>query len=372
MYLLSQLLITQTFKITNMKTNILKNKSAIKKVYGYSSAVELIGVLVVFTFLILYSNNFLEEERQTRFTNQLVDQSKSFSGEAIKYIEDNYRTLLQKSLIQTDNVIPYGTLGGYTTKGGFPQTNNLQTPCLYITSAGANTLRAYIIFGATNLKVKKLDKKTIGKIAQGISGSAGDLVNNNGSYVITGYSENELSLSQSTVNNIIQQCGFVSPLPSDSLVINLSKNTSLFAPIEGNIDSQTTFAESDPTLKKTAIVGDNSQNTMQTNIYLDNIIKESNLHTVYYCDATKLPQGDAETICQDTANKEKIFMYVGSAKWVSSIMDDTSHSCIATAQAHFYSNTQVLRCNGVNFSKQGSFCPATTTKQINNLGNKNC
>ena len=335
-----------------MTNNILR----IKKVYGYSSAVELIGVLVVFLFLILYSNKFLEDERQSRLTNQFVDQAKSFSGEAVRYIEDNYRVLLQTSLSQTDNVIPYGTLDDYSTSGDLSQTNNLQTPCLYVTNGGNNTLRAYIIFGATNSNIKKLDKKTIGKIAQGIGGNAGDLVNNKGSYVISGYSENELTLSQTTINNIISQCGFISPLPSDSLIINLSKNINLFAPIVGGIDSNSTFNDADPSLKKNS--GDSRLNTMQTNIYLDNVVKESNLHTEYYCDVGQLPLVDSETTCQNTANTEGIYMYADTASWVSSIMGDDGN-CIATAQAHFYSITQQITCNGVNFPDASSFCPQT-------------
>ena len=312
-----------------MTNNILR----IKKVYGYSSAVELIGVLVVFLFLILYSNKFLEDERQSRLTNQFVDQAKSFSGEAVRYIEDNYRVLLQTSLSQTDNVIPYGTLDDYSTSGDLSQTNNLQTPCLYVTNGGNNTLRAYIIFGATNSNIKKLDKKTIGKIAQGIGGNAGDLV-----------------------NNIISQCGFISPLPSDSLIINLSKNINLFAPIVGGIDSNSTSNDADPSLKKNS--GDSRLNTMQTNIYLDNVVKESNLHTEYYCDVGQLPLVDSETTCQNTANTEGIYMYADTASWVSSIMGDDGN-CIATAQAHFYSITQQITCNGVNFPDASSFCPQT-------------
>ena len=328
-----------------MRINHLVNKS--KYISGYSSAIELIGVLAVFAFVILFSNQFLKEELRNRRTNQLVDQGKSFSAQAIRYIEDDYRVLLQQLINQSEIVIPYSRLIAYSSKGVTNQINNLQTTCLYVTSGGANILRAYIIWGATSAKVRKLDKKTIGEIVHGLGGNAGDLINNNGIYVISGYTENELSLSQSTINNITQGCGFISPMPSDSLIINLTKNINLFAPISGRVDSQSTFNDSDPTLKKNSR-GNNKLNTMQTNVYLDNVVKESDIHTVSYCDPRHLPVSDAEAICSNYASIQGIHMYAKTASWVSSIMDNTTQSCVATASAHFYNITPVLTCNGVN------------------------
>ena len=340
--------------IQNRKKNTIPTNA--RYIYGYTSAVELIGMLTVLIFLIVFANNYLKEQSNTRFNNQLIDQSKSFSSEAIKYIEDNYRSLSQVSLTKTDIVLSYATISGYGVEGVSAQSNNLQTPCLYITNGGANLIKAYIVFGATNSKIKKLDRKTIGEIAHGLGGSAGDLVNNNGIYLLTGYSENNQIFSQSTIDNIIGQCGFVSPLPSDSLIIDISKNISLFAPIKGDIDTQSTFNDADPSLKKNA--GDLVLNTMQTNIYLDNIVKESTLHTEYYCDAGQLPLADAQSTCQNTANQENLTIDVGSAQWVNSIMSNDGN-CVATAEAHFYSTTDSYSCSGVNFPDASSYCPQT-------------
>ncbi len=339
-----------------MKSNILINKQTINKIYGYS-AIELMGVLIVFSSLILFGNNYLSEQRQIRITNHLVDQSKSYSQQAIKYVTDNYRDLLQQSA--TDVVIPYSSLAAYASTGNMNRTNNFHVPCLYVTRGVNNTIRAYIIFGSINRnKSRKLNKQMIGDIAHGLGGNAGNLTNNNGNYLITGYTENEVSLSPATINNIINQCGFVSPLDPDNLIINLSKNIGLLAPIIGDIDKQSTILEADPSLKKSTTLGDNKLNTMQTNIYLDNIVKESTFKSVYYCDATKLPATDANTTCLNSAIAQGINMYGGTASWVNSIMDSTSQSCIATANAHFYSTTSGYTCTGVNFPNVSSFCPA--------------
>ena len=49
-------------------------------------------------------------------------------------------------------------------------------------------------------------------------------------------------------------------------------------------------------------------------------------------------------------------MYGGTASWANSVMDRKSQSCIAIANAHFYSVG--LGCTGVNFPSASSFCPA--------------
>ena len=335
----------------------MNNKQTMNKIYGYS-AIELIGMLVVFSSLILFGNNYLAEQRQTRISNHLVDQSKSYSHQAIKYVADNYRDLLQQSTTTEDVVIPYSSLANYASTGNMNRNNNFHVPCLYVTRGVNNTIRAYIIFGSINRnKSRKLNKQMIGDIAHGLGGNAGDLTNNNGNYLITGYTENEVSLSPTTINNIINQCGFVSPLDPDNLIINLSKNIGLLAPIIGDIDKQSTILEADPSLKKST-TGDNKLNTMQTNIYLDNVVKESTLRSVYYCDATKLLATDANTTCLNSAIAQGINMYGGTASWINSVMDSTSQSCIATANAHFYSTTSGYTCTGVNFPNVSSFCSA--------------
>jgi hypothetical protein len=333
------------------------------KSLGYS-AVELIGVLLVVSFIIYVTGGYINSLHQTRQVNQLTDQANNYSHQAIKYIEDNYRNLVQQSTNQGEIVLAWTSLGSYTTTGDNVITNNSQTPCLYITSGMPNAIRAYIIFGGTTAKSKKMNQQTIGHIAQAIGGNAGDLVNNNGNYVITGYAENEYNLSAATVNNIIQGCGFISPLPKDTLIINLTKDISMFASIKGGVDTQSTSDDPDPSLKKSGgTTGTNPLTTMQTNLYLDNVVKESTTHRTYYCDATQLPATDANSTCLNSASSQGISMYPGTASWISSVIDSTGQNCIATASAHFYSTTTGYSCNGVTFPSASSFCPATYNGQ---------
>jgi hypothetical protein len=317
---------------------------------GYT-AIELIGVLLVIIFLILVTNKYMNSINQTRFVNQLSDEAKNYSYQAIKYIEDNYRLLVQQSSANGEMILAWSSLNSYATSGNSGITNNHQTPCLYIASGMPNSIRVYIVFGNTEGQSTILNRQTIGRIAQVLGGNAGDLVNNNGNYIISGYIENEYNLSPATVNNIIQTCSFVSPLPKDTLIIDLTKNISMFASIKGEIDIATTANESDPTLKKSGTTsGVNPLTTMQTNLYLDNVVKESTLNTTYYCDATQLPTADAAKLCLNTAASQSINMYSGTAAWVSSILDSSGQNCIATANAHFYITTVIepyYTCTGV-------------------------
>ncbi|MBP9742315.1 MAG: hypothetical protein KBD37_03055, partial [Burkholderiales bacterium] len=265
--------------------------------HGYS-ALELIGVLAIFSFIVLITDKFITAQRETREINQLADQSKNYSNIAIKYLEDNYRTLAQQTSDYTEVIIPFSIFSGYAPNEITTITKRYQTPCLYVTKGTNSTFIAYLIFGNTNSRAYGLEQLTVAKIAQTFGGNAGTLITQNGNATLNGGLENNFNFSSSSINNIIGGCGFRAPLPKYSLVVDLTKNINLFASIKGNLDQQSTAKEPDPSLKK---YGDSSGNkvlaTMETNLYLDNIVKESTSKTSYYCDATQLPLSDANTVC---------------------------------------------------------------------------
>ncbi len=303
-------------------------------------------------------------QRETREINQLADQANSYSQSAIKYLEDNYRSLVQQTNEYTEVILPFTIFSGYAPDEVTALTRSYQTPCLYVMKSTNNTLIAYLIFGKVNPKAKDLEQLTVAKIAQTLGENAGTLVQQNGSYILRGGVENDFNFSSASINKIVGGCGFRTLFPPYSLVIDLTKNVALFTSIKGNLDQQSTAKEPDPSLKKDGTISEkNILSTMETNLYLDNIVKESSSKTTYYCDATKLPVNDANSICLNYASNNKVSMYSGTAKWISSLLDSSSKNCIATASAHFYTATTSYTCSGVSFPDANSFCPANKNGQ---------
>jgi hypothetical protein len=245
------------------------------KQHGFT-AFELIGALVVLTFIIIITNKIMDNMLKTREYNQLADQSNNFSKVAAKYIEANYRGLVESTTTGNDLVIPYTVISDYKPNNLTEFTKSQQTPCIYITSDTnsrlMSSIRAYLIFGNTKSTSGVFSQLEAASIVNIIGNYAGILVSKDGKYIFTGGIENDLNLSTTTINNIISGCGFIRPLPRYTLIIDLSKNKLLFASIKGDIDKQSSANDpelNDPSLKKSSVT------PMQTNIYLDNIYKES-------------------------------------------------------------------------------------------------
>lgn len=248
-----------------------------KNKYNGFTALEIMGVLVVISFLVMAVNRMAENIYKTKEYNQLANQGKSYSQIADRYIEDNYRSLVTQMELGNDVVIPYPAIASYTPDNLSAVTKNRQTPCIYIASDDNSRLmsfiRAFLIFGNTTPQSAVFSELDIASIARNIGGNAGILVRSGDTYIFKGGIENDLNLSAATISNIASRCGFIMPLPQNSLIIDLSKSKSLFASIRSNIDQQSTTSDPDPSLKKSKLTN------MQTNLYLDNLYKESSSMT---------------------------------------------------------------------------------------------
>lgn len=236
----------------------------IKKALGFS-AIELVGVLVVFAFIILATNKIMDKVNQTKDFNQLADQSNLYSNLVIKYIQDNYRQFIQTISLGKDIILPVSGISGYMPSMFLAINKRYQVPCVYITSTEKNKLRAYLIFGNSLAQSKSLSQLEIFTIARAIGNHAGALVNNNGSYNFIGGVESGLVIPPATMSNISNICGFTLPF-ANLLMIDLSKNNMLFTSIKGNIDQQFSSDTPDPSLKESGL---QTMTNMQTNIYLD-------------------------------------------------------------------------------------------------------
>lgn len=240
-----------------------------RKILGFS-AFELLAVLGVISFIILITNKILRDINQNKEYNQLGDQSAFFSQLAIRYVNDNYRALTTNLANNQSMIIPYQSLSSYIPRGVSLTNKWQEKPCFYITNNTNNQLNTYVLIARTksNNQIEKID---LSRVRQELGKNSGILTKINDNYVLEGGIENNLVLDQSAINNIYTNCGFGSQLPQYTLVIDISKDSGLFASIQGNIDKQSTYNTNDPSLKKS----DNSLVTMQTNIYLDNVYKES-------------------------------------------------------------------------------------------------
>ncbi|MCC2644611.1 MAG: hypothetical protein K0R94_389, partial [Burkholderiales bacterium] len=337
------------------------------------SALEVMFALMVIIGLFMVTNSYMGVMFKIKKNNQVADQINSYQTEAIKYVNDNYREIDQNTKIflpsgyWQDMAVPVNTLKEYFYRGESKMIANFQAPCLYITrntasKTGSNTnnyFNAYLVFGSLGNTGRNFTLLEAMKIARSIGGNAGVLVPGADGFIIQGMNNRQgTGLSYSWP--LASQCGFVNGhgalgLLDYSIIVDLTKNSQLFAQLKTKSDSMSGTQESDPTLKKSST--DKDDTTMQTNLYLDNIVKESSATAQNYCDATKLPVNDANTMCQNYANAKGIFMYSGTSSWNSSVPN--GNSCLATASAHFYASG-----TSCNMGDPAYFCPASLGGKI--------
>jgi hypothetical protein len=253
---------------------MLKNIIRYRNISGFSG-LELMGVLVVVAFIILFTSRILESFNKNKEYRQIADQARQFRMGAIRYLSDNYRTLVLHTR-QTDRVISYMDMKYYLPNGVISGTKYYQMPCLYVTRDGIDSIRAYLIFGSQQTP-KMINYLTLASITKSIGGNSGVLVKNNEQYIIKGSISDGFSLPATTISMLSGVCGFRGGLATNSLIINLTRDRDTFLQIQHKTDRDSTKNSVDPSLKKTESGG---LATMQTNLYLDEVIKESTTNEV--------------------------------------------------------------------------------------------
>lgn len=332
---------------------ICMQKLFIKNAQSGFTVFELMLSLIVFMIITLFAYKTISTINEKKVKDQVSDQSKAYTKMATQYLTDNYRSLITQTKV-AEVILPFGSISQYIPSSANRLTSYYQAPCLYITSTNAETINAYLIFANSDVKAKHLSRIEAGEIARAIGGNAGVLVDSgNGKYTVYAATVDGLSISSSAQSKMQQICGFVA-LANNSLIINLSQDQSFFSSITGSIDQAATAKDTDPSLKKNGGLV-----TMQTNLYLDNVIKESSSYQRSYCDAAKLLVSDANNVCANFANSNNWSTYLGTASWISSVLSANQLTCNATANAHFYSTTTNYSCVSVAFPPADNYCPYT-------------
>ncbi|MFN7094969.1 MAG: type II secretion system protein [Burkholderiales bacterium] len=324
--------------------------------HGFTT-IGLLAALTILAFLIIAGYKLLSQINKAKYYNQLSDQANSFSNMAIKYITDNYRDLVHQTKLG-DQIIPYAdfaAISSYSPQGGKSWLKNWQVPCLYITQGSHNSIRAYLLFGNTTAKSQALTYLDAVKVTQNLGGNAGVLISGNGGYLIHGNVANDFIFANATLKAIGTACRFSGgTVLLNSIIIDLTKDQKLFDAIQMITDTQSEDQGKDPSLKRT---GNDEAVTMQTNLYLDNVVKEASTFTRYYCDPNQLPVRDAVVLCSDFAQTKGYDFNNSSAKWINSVLDGP-RNCLATARADFTEYKHGYTCTGANYGNADSFCPA--------------
>lgn len=316
------------------------------------TGIELMGMLIVFAFILLIFHNILDEIDNVKMQNQLADQVQHFGKVAIRYIEDNYHDLVAKTSKNQDLVIPYTAIKGYPPSGLSFLTAQHQIPCVYIVSDTKNnkmgSILVYLFLSSNDKTHMELDSLFLAKTVNTIGSNAGILVNENDRYIFQSKLENELTLSDTVMSKIADKCGFVFPLATKTLVIDLSKQ--LFNSIDGDIDKNSQFTDDDPSLKK-----DGELNAMQTNLYMDDIYKEASNHVKYECKVGEI-QPEATKLCSDFAVNNGVYLKNDTASWVSSVLNKDKNACISSATGDFYRTNISYSCDDVYMGDLDNIC----------------
>ena len=314
--------------------------------YKGFTAIEMLMVLVLFIGLVMVGNSVLDDIYTMKKNNQLADQIKTYQYAAIRYINDNYRTINQQTAA-TAIVIPIAGLSAYLPLGTGNALSNGMQPCIYIPNNADNALKAYLIFVTTG--TTSLSFTNAIAVARSIGGNAGVLLAVNNGFRLEGLNQQDTLLPAT----LAVQCGFNISKGANNLIIDITANNKLFPQLKTLADPSVVSRDEDPSLKRS---GNGSSITMQANLYLDNTVKESSSLTQLYCDAAKLPINDALSSCDNYASTTGLKIYAGTASWISSELDQ-NQKCNATASAHFYSIINDYNCVGKYLPSADNYCP---------------
>lgn len=270
---------------------------------------------------------------QTRTYNQVVDQIEASSQVTIKYLVDNYRVLTQ-NLKKSNNFIVYTDIGNYIPSGHNAYSKYYETPCLLMSwDTRLEQIIAYLIFApVTPQVVTYLDTA---KIAYKLGVNAGVLLDKQNKYTIKGGIFNEANFLPIAIDDISTKCKIKAKTLQNGLIIELTKDGTMFAAIKNKIDQIASQYDPDPSLKKNGI---GNLTTMQTNLYLDNVTKEASSFTKYYCDANRLDPNAATTLCSNYA-KSIGHIHSGKARWTASVMSGDNKSCQSASEGQFTHTT---------------------------------
>jgi hypothetical protein len=242
---------------------------------GGFSALELTFVLFFIGFLIITSNQLLANISSIRETNQVADQAKMLEQAAIRYVTDNYYQIVQH---EGNQVINYQDISRYLPTGSNLNifTKYYQIPCLQIKSDENKRVWVYLFFwNSTRTNQQSLTQLNLSKIANTIGGNAAVLEKADDGYVVKSNFENQLSFSNSEINELANACHInQDTITKYSLFVDVSKNKDLVRQI-------ITYQRKSPTEESDVTDASLKKNqsdylaTMNTDLYMDSVIRES-------------------------------------------------------------------------------------------------
>lgn len=295
----------------------------------------------MFATLIIIVHRVINNIAMHKKYNQVADQIDFYSKIGVRYISNNYIAINNNVKSNGSYVVPASMLqtAGYIPLGHTATNFYRQKPCLWITKYDGvdSQLRAYLLF-TNSIQSKNLTHLDAANIADNIGGAAGFLDPDLSGMIIKGKMFNSYLINKADINLIEQNCGGI--LAANSIVVNLNAHKDFFAQLRNAANG----ASDDNTLKK-SYVGNIAANTMQTNLYLDNTIKEASTTKKLYCDANQMPFSDADLFCKSIGSSQG-WIYVGNPKWINYVQHDDQ--CIYNAEAMF--STRSYICDATKFS----------------------
>ena len=97
--------------------------------------------------------------------------------------------------------------------------------------------------------------------------------------------------------------------------------------------------------------------TMQTDLILDNVVRESSVSSKWYCDTSQEPTSKAISLCLSYASANNLNYMTNSARWAS-WNSLPNKMCAYNAMANF--NTTQYSCNVNDFPSAASYCASVS------------
>jgi prepilin-type N-terminal cleavage/methylation domain-containing protein len=317
-----------------------------KVAYKGFTLIELLMTLVLFASLMLIVNRVINDIAAHKKYNQVADQINFYSKMSVKYIMDNYVGIARELQDNEVDIVSGSRMqsAGYIPAYSFVTNFYRQMPCLWITKKNGLELepRAYLLF-VNSYRSQNSTHLDAANIANNIGGIAGFLSPNviGMGMTVNGKMFNNYLITTNNIDLIERGCG--GTLMPNSIVVNLNADKEFFMQLK---DLANSGGDANNKLKRSSVAnsGNLTANTMQTNLYLDNIVREESRTKNVFCDPKKIAVSDADTLCENKGRSQG-WHYIGSPKWVDAIQH--GNQCEYKAEALF--NHRSYTCDKSKF-----------------------
>lgn len=319
----------------------MKNRSR----YGFTIIEGLISLLC-FSVVMVIIALIMKQTESSKKTDIASTQIKNMIKWSSDYLLSNYNKFISNANF-TSTFVSFSNIGA-------PVSANLvtlygQSGCLYIEkdqnrcpnvggqyrNSNGCVLNAYLIFGSASSN-NPLSKKDATSVLSSLGAGAGLLTyNNNQIKFASKYGERIIPIGATDGTQLQSTCNFDPGSLNPSFAIDISNSYQLK---NNNTLNDTQNIDIDNTLK--TVQSNQSSLTMQSDLYLDNVVAESKINPLYKCDDfSAFNMNSANQLCLNYGATHN-YTLQGNAIITGAVLYGATQ-CSVSVQGNFYTTSPV-------------------------------